>query len=142
MNATPEPGPGPGPDSASPLAQYRRFLERGQLGYQLDEDGRALFFPRVAAPAGYRGALRWAASAGLGTVYATTWIAPKAEAPYNVALIDMDEGFRLMSRVEGLAPGDVKIGLRVTMRVHPAAGDDDPYPVFVPLDAPAAGAAR
>ncbi|MFO1286215.1 MAG: OB-fold domain-containing protein [Rubrivivax sp.] len=133
--------PTPAPDTAgSPLAQYRSFLERGQLGYQLDEDGRALFFPRVAAPAGYRGALRWAASAGLGTVYATTWIAPKGEAPYNVALVDMDEGFRLMSRVEGIAPSAVTIGLRVKMRAHPAAGDDDPYPVFVPLDGKTAGA--
>ncbi|MFO1268604.1 MAG: OB-fold domain-containing protein [Rubrivivax sp.] len=131
----------PASDTAgSPLAQYRSFLERGQLGYQLDEDGRALFFPRVAAPAGYRGALRWAASAGLGTVYATTWIAPKGEAPYNVALVDMDEGFRLMSRVEGIAPSAVTIGLRVKMRAHPAAGDDDPYPVFVPLDGKTAGA--
>lgn len=136
MDSKPAPAPAPAADAAgSPLAQFLRFLERGELGYQLDEDGRALFFPRVAAPAGYRGALRWAASAGLGTVYATTWIAPKGEAPYNVALVDMDEGFRLMSRVEGVAPDQVRIGLRVRMRVHPAAGEDDPYPVFVSLAA-------
>ena len=42
--------------------------------------------------------------------------------------------------LEGIAPSAVSIGLRVKMRVQPAAGDDDPYPVFVPLDGKTAGA--
>lgn len=120
---------------ASPLEQYREFLARGELAYQVDEAGRALFHPRVAAPAGYRGALRWAVSRGLGTVYATTFIAPRGEAPYNVALIDMDEGFRLMSRVERIAADQVHIGMRVWVRVHPAQDDEGPYPVFDPVEA-------
>lgn len=132
MTATPSP---------SPLAQYLAALERGELAYQVDEDGRALFYPRVAAPLGHRGALRWATSAGLGTVYATSYITPKGEAAYNVALVDMDEGFRLMSRVESMPADQVRIGLRVRFRVHPAVGEDDAYPVFDPvLDAPSDGA--
>lgn len=117
----------------SPLVQYLAALERGELAYQVDEDGRALFYPRVAAPLGYRGELRWATSAGLGTVYASSSITPKGEAAYNVALVDMDEGFRLMSRVESMPADQVRIGLRVRFRVHPAAGEDDPYPVFDPV---------
>ncbi len=120
----------------SPLAQYQDFLARDQLAYQIDEDGRALFYPRISAPAGYKGGLEWALSQGMGTVYATTVIAPKGEAPYNVALIDMDEGFRLMSRVEGVAAADVRIGMRVKVRIHPADGDEGPYPVFDMVDAP------
>lgn len=119
----------------SPLTRHRAYLEQGQLGYQVDEDGRPVFYPRVAAPAGHRGALRWTTSAGLGTVYATTVIAPKAEAAYNVALIDMDEGFRLMSRVESLPPEQVRIGLRVRLRAQPARSEDGPYPVFEPAAA-------
>ncbi len=47
------------------------------------------------------------------------------------------EGFRLMSRVEGIAPEAVKIGLRVRFRVHRPGGDEPPYPVFVPwVDSP------
>lgn len=117
----------------SPLARYHAHLQRGELAYQIDADGRALFYPRVTAPAGCRGELRWAVSAGLGTVYATTCIAPKGEPAYNVALVDMDEGFRLMSRVESMAPDQVRIGLRVRLRVHAAQGDEDPCPVFDPL---------
>jgi len=120
--------------AASPLEQYRAHLARGTLAYQVDEDGRALFYPRVAAPAGYRGQLRWAASAGLGTVHATTYILPKGAPAYNVALIDMDEGFRLMSRVESIPPEQVRIGMRVKVRIQPAEGDEDPYPVFDPAE--------
>ena len=56
--------------------------------------------------------------------------------PYNVALIDCDEGFRLMSRVEDLPPEVVRIGMRVKFRVHRPAGDEPPYPVFVPVESP------
>ena len=62
--------------------------------------------------------LEWRVSAGLGTVYATTVTHPREGAPYNVALIDCDEGFRLMSRVEDIAPEAVQIGMRVKFRVH------------------------
>jgi hypothetical protein len=116
----------------SPLVAYQAFLARGELGFQVDQDNQAVFYPRIAAPAGYRGPLRWQASKGLGTVYATTHISPRGEASYNVALIDMDEGFRLMSRVESIPAADVRIGMRVSVRIHPGNDDIDPYPVFDP----------
>ena len=72
----------------------------------------------------------WRTSAGLGTVYATTVAHPRGEEPYNVVLVDVDEGFRVMSRVEGLAAGDVRIGMRVRVRFDGA--EDPPLPVFVP----------
>ena len=50
-----------------------------------------------------------------GTVHATTVVRPRGEEPYNVALVDLPEG-RRMTRVEGVAPEDVRIGLRVRMR--------------------------
>lgn len=118
----------------SPLSRYREFLARGELGFQVDADGQAVFYPRVAAPAQRRGPLRWVASQGLGTVYATTWIAPRNEPAYNVALIDMDEGFRLMSRVESVAAETVRIGMRVKVRLQPAQGDEGSYPVFDPVE--------
>ncbi|WP_280155366.1 OB-fold domain-containing protein [Piscinibacter sp. XHJ-5] len=119
----------------SPLEQYRSHLSRGELAYQVDDHGRPLFYPRVVAPAGYEGELRWVASKGLGVVYAATVIAPKGEPAYNVVLVDMDEGFRLMSRVESIPPEQVRIGMRVKARIHPAEENDGPYPVFDPVDA-------
>ena len=57
---------------------------------------------------------------------------PAEGAPFNVALIDCDEGFRLMSRVEDIAASDVKIGMRVKFRVHSQGGEEPPIPVFTP----------
>ena len=68
-------------------------------------------------------------------MHATTVVHPAEGEPYNVALIDCDEGFRLMSRVEDIAPDQVRIGLRVRLRVHRPGGDEPPYPVFVPVEA-------
>jgi len=55
-----------------------------------------------------------------GVIYATTVIHRPDEDPYNVCLVDLDEGARVMGRVEGMAPQDVTIGLRVQAR----EGDD------------------
>jgi hypothetical protein len=121
----------------SPLAAYLAGLERGQLVYQWSPEAkRAVFYPRAVCPFSGSNRLEWRVSSGLGTVYATTVTHPREGAPYNVALIDCDEGFRLMSRVEGVAPEAVQIGMRVRFRVHRPGGDEPPYPVFVPLAPP------
>jgi uncharacterized OB-fold protein len=65
-------------------------------------------------------------------VYAATVVRRRGEEPSSVVLVDLDEGFRMMSRVEGLAPEDVRIGLRVTARF---TEDDPPLVFFVPEDA-------
>jgi uncharacterized protein len=120
----------------SPVAVYQAHLEKGELAYQWSpEASRAVFYPRVICPFTGSERLEWRVSAGLGTVYATTVVHPAREgAPYNVALIDCDEGFRLMSRVEDIPPEAVKIGMRVRFRVHRPASDEPPYPVFIPVE--------
>jgi uncharacterized OB-fold protein len=120
----------------SPLAVYQASLERGELAYQWSpEANRAVFYPRIICPFSGSNRLEWRVSAGLGTVYATTTVThPRDGEPYNVALIDCDEGFRLMSRVEGIAAEAVRIGMRVRFRVHRPGGDEPPYPVFAPLE--------
>jgi uncharacterized protein len=122
--------------TASPLATYLAHLERGQLAYQFSPDAKApVFFPRVICPTTGSTNLEWRISAGAGTVYATTVVHPQQGAPYNVALIDVDEGFRMMSRVEDIPPQQVRIGMRVQFRVHRPEGDEPPCPVFHPMGA-------
>ena len=119
--------------TASPLTTYLGHLEKGELGYQFSPAAnQAIFYPRVICPVTGSDNLEWRVSAGLGTVHATTVVHPQQGAPFNVALVDVDEGFRLMSRVEDIEPMDVKIGMRVKFRVHPAEGEEPPYPVFTP----------
>ena len=120
-------------DATSPYATYLSHLEKGELAYQFSPAAnRAVFFPRVLCPYSGSDKLEWRVSKGRGTVYATTVVHPAEGAPFNVALIDVEEGFRLMSRVEDVAPDAVKIGMPVTFRVHRPGGENDPIPVFTP----------
>src|SRR5215470_11944123 len=120
---------------ASPLNTYLDHLGKNELAYQFSpEAGKAVFYPRVLCPFTGSANLEWRISQGLGSVYATTVVHPAQGTPFNVALIDCDEGFRLMSRVEGIDPSDVKIGQRVRFRVHRPGGDDPPCPVFIPVE--------
>ncbi|MDB5807172.1 MAG: hypothetical protein JWN73_4494 [Betaproteobacteria bacterium] len=116
----------------SPLSTFEAHCRAGQLAYQVTQEGAAVFPPRVCAPV-TGGALSWRISAGLGTVYSTTAVYSRDAAPYNVALINLDEGFRMMSRVEGVAPEAVTIGLRVKVRM--ATEEDAVRPVFAPVEA-------
>lgn len=91
--------------------------------------GRWHFFPRVLCPHCGSDALEWLAPAGGGTVYSTTTVRRK-EGDYNVCLADLDEGPRMMSRVTGVAPDAVRIGMRVQAQV--AREEAGPLLVFVP----------
>lgn len=120
----------------SPRATFVEYCRRGELAYQVPAGGGdPVFYPRLVAPRSGEGTLEWRVSAGLGTVHATTVLARKGEAPYNVALVDLDEGFRMMSRVEGVEPKDVAIGMRVRVAFVAGSGEEPPYPVFRPVDA-------
>jgi uncharacterized protein len=104
----------------SPADVYADHCRRRELAYQVDLEGRAVFRPRV-------GPFAWRVSAGRGTVYATTVVRRRGEDPHNVVLVDVDEGFRMMAAVVGVAPEDVTVGARV--RVAWQDGDP-PAPVF------------
>jgi uncharacterized OB-fold protein len=120
----------------SPLGIYLEHLKKGELAYQVcADDNTPVFYPRAVAPGSGSANLAWRVSKGLGTVYSTTAVyAAKDQPPHNVALIDVDEGFRLMSRVEDVDPMQVKIGMRVKFRIHPGDDKQPPYPVFTPLE--------
>lgn len=95
--------------------------------------GHHVFYPRVAEP-GTGADLEWIEASGRGVVYSTTVsrVRPPQQA-YNIALIELAEGPRLMSRVEGIAPADIRIGLPVRARIIQA--DDGPLLVFAPAQA-------
>ena len=117
----------------SPLAVFREHCAKGELAYQVTKDGKAVYYPRIVAPV-TGGKLDWKVSKGLGTVYATTTVYPRKGDPYDVSLIDLDEGFRMMSRVEKIDPMKVKIGMRVKVRMIPATEKEPVYPVFDPVE--------
>jgi uncharacterized OB-fold protein len=106
-------------------AQHQQALDQGRFLIQhCGACSRHVYFPRELCP--HCGAFGPAlvAPTGGGTVAAVTTVRRKADAggDYNVCLVDLDEGVRLMSRVEGLAPAAVTVGLRVQARVALANG--------------------
>lgn len=115
-----------------PEAQWRTALAGGRFLLQRAKASGAVFFPpRLAEPGSGDGDLEWIEASGLGTVYSVTIVGQKPPTPpYNVALIDLDEGARMMSRVDGIAPDDVRIGMRVRARI--VEQDGGPLIVFVP----------
>jgi uncharacterized OB-fold protein len=112
-----------------PEAQWRSALAEGRLLLQRSaSDGAYAFPPRTMAPGSGSDDLEWIAASGQGTVYSVTVISPKPPLePYNVVLVDLDEGPRVMSRVEGLAAAEVKIGMRVQARI----GEHDGEPILL-----------
>ena len=115
----------------APAVTYRRHLENGKLGYQRCADcSAAVFYPRALCPVCGSGALEWHESAGRGTVYATTAVHSRNRDPRNVVLVDLDEGFHMMSRVEGVPAEMVAIGMRVSFEVRHGE-EDEPVAVFV-----------
>ncbi len=92
----------------------------------------SIFYPRMICPHCGSDDLQWYEPSGKGTVYSTTVVRNKPEkgGDYNVALIDLVEGPRMMSRVEQIAPDEVKIGLAVSARIKQT--DDSALLVFVP----------
>ena len=115
-----------------PDLEFQNFLKQGHFMLQRSQaSGRHFFYPRVLEPGTGATELEWVKASGLGTVYAVTVVRPKPPAePYNVALIDLDEGPRLMSCVTGLPADQVRIGQRVS--AHISANPDQFFVLFEP----------
>lgn len=99
---------------------YQAELDAGRFCIQqCSQCQKHVFTPRELCPHCGASPLRWVRAGGMGTVYSTSTIHRKPEAGgnYNVAIIDLDEDVRMMSRVEDESPNAVFIGQRVQARV-------------------------
>lgn len=126
--ASASPFAGPGPD-----AVFEEYLRQGRFMLQrCRRSGRFFFYPRVMAPGTGAVDLEWVEASGRGTVYTTTVVRQRPErgGNYNVALIDLAEGPRMMSRVVGVAPEAVQIDMPVKARIEEI--DGMPAVVFEP----------
>ncbi|WP_144640425.1 Zn-ribbon domain-containing OB-fold protein [Bordetella genomosp. 13] len=81
--------------------------------------GRHQFYPRLFCTACLSDEIRWVEASGHGTVYSytvnhrgsTPYFKPRT--PYVVAVIDLEEGVRLMTNIVDCEPRNVRIGARV-----------------------------
>lgn len=120
-----------------PEKEYFEHLAHGRFMLQRSRSsGRFFLYPRVAEPGTGARDLEWVPASGHGIVHAATVMRPKPpQQPYNVALVELAEGPRVMSRVEGVAPDQVRIGMAVQARID--VQDDKPILLFDALGGPA-----
>lgn len=116
---------------------YWEGAARGDLLVQQCETcGRHQFYPRLFCTECLSNAMRWVKSQGQGTIYSYTvnhrGPSPyfKGRSPYVVALIDLDEGVRMMANVLDGPINAVKIGARVSV-VFDSVSESLALPQFV-----------
>ena len=108
-------------------------------------DGKPFWYPRAYAP-GTLEPVTWIESKGEGAVYTYSvhFIGPskayKGDPPHIVALVDLDEGVRMMTNLvrdedgyPSLEPDAVSIGMRVRVVFHDVT-DEITLPKFAPVD--------
>ena len=119
MSASSEPGP---------EQRYKAYLAQGRFMIQRSRgSGRYCFYPRLAIPGSAETDLEWVDASGRGAVYSIT-NNRRREGDYNVALVDLEEGVRMMSRIVGV--DKLPIGARVKARIETL--DGAPAVVFAP----------
>lgn len=96
--------------------------------------GHCQFPPRFACTACRGTEFEWRESSGRGTVYSYTVVhrAPldafKADVPYVLAIVELEEGVRAMMNVRGLDPQAVRIGLPVEIFFEATRDGGPPLP--------------
>lgn len=108
-----------------PEAEFNAFLDQGRFMIQRSRStGKHVFYPRAAAPGSGERDLEWVEASGDGVVYSTTVNrrSPEKGGAFNVALIDLAEGPRMMSRVVDIPAENVKIGMGVTAQIGEIGG--------------------
>ena len=99
--------------------------------------GEIFFFPNHFCPACLSDDLVWIESSGKGVVHTFTIISRPpsdefaADVPYVVAIIELEEGPRMMSNIIGIAPDQVRVGMPVKV-VFEEVTEDVTLPKFRP----------
>ena len=119
--------------AATPADIYRAALEEHRLTFQrCRECGHAWLPARADCPNCWSPDHEWEEASGGATV--VSWVKFhvafdarfKGRTPYNVALVDLDEGPRLITNIIGLPAGEDIIGKRVTLVFEQDVGRELP----------------
>jgi uncharacterized OB-fold protein len=95
--------------------------------------GAFVFPPRLMVPGAGEGDLEWVEASGRGRIHSFTIVPQRTpQVDYNICLIDLIEGPRVLSRLVGIAHDDLAIGLAVEAVVD--GGGDAPILLFKPAE--------
>ncbi len=126
----------PKPDPNADTSAYWEAARRGELLLQRCRQCRRYqFYPRSHCRY-CGGEPAWERALGRGTVYSYTLVqrpaGPGFEAPYVVALVDLEEGPRMMTNIVDCPPATVCIGMSVAITFQ-TVEDGFVLPQFRPL---------
>ncbi|MBS3018846.1 hypothetical protein DJFAAGMI_01580 [Comamonas sp. PE63] len=117
-------------------ARYFDYLASGQWRIPVCTDcGKSIFYPRQICPYCAGRHFLWIEPKGTGTIYSKS-IIPRSEkngGAYCIVLVDMDEGFRMMSRMRLHPPDQVRIGMRVKSLLAHFEAIAQPQVLFDPI---------
>jgi uncharacterized OB-fold protein len=95
--------------------------------------GTCVFIPQPICTECQSERLEWTESSGRGTVYSYTIVhrppRPEFDVPYVVAIVELEEGWFMLTNVVGCEPGEVSVGMAVRVEFEERAGGIS-VPVF------------
>ncbi len=95
-----------------------------------------VFIPQPICTHCQADALEWVESSGKGTVYSYTTVhrppRPQFNAPYVIAIIELAEGWHMLSNIVGCEPAEVKVGMPVEV-VYKTFSEEITLPLFQPV---------
>jgi uncharacterized OB-fold protein len=130
----PRPAPVPEPEAAG----YWAAARNGSLLVQrCDRCGHHQLYPRALCIACH-GPVSWVEASGRGTVYSYTVIRQNYSRPfrewlpYVVALVDLEEGPRVMTNIVGCDPEDVRVDMPVRAARFDVVSEEAGLVLFAP----------
>ena len=95
--------------------------------------GSYKFIPQAVCTKCQAGKLEWVESSGRGSVYSHTTVyrppRPEFDAPYVVAIVELEEGWHMLTNLVDCTPEEVAIGLPVEVDFR-AVSDEITLPCF------------
>lgn len=134
------PLPAPAPEVHPETAAFWAGTARGELLLQHCQDcASAIWYPRFLCPHCHSTRLETVEATGRGTLYSFTLTTRgildyKDCGPYVLALVELDEGPKMMTNIVDADPSQLAIGRRVEVVFHDT-GEGTALPRFRPVPA-------
>lgn len=133
-------------NNAKPLPRPDALTERfwASVGHsameiqRCDDCSQYVFYPRAHCPHCASRSLQWKAVSGRGTLYSFTIVhraGPpfKADLPFVVAIVELEEGCRMLTNLIGVPPDPARIRIGMSVAIDYAAAAEMALPKFRPL---------
>jgi len=141
MPVSPETWSKPSPVPTPETAEFFEGTKRGELRLQRCQNcARAYFYPRASCPFCFSSEVAWFTASGRATLH-TYMISHRAapgfadDVPYAIAVVELDEGPRMMTNIVGVANTPENLVLDMDLVVDFEPRGDQMVPVFRPAEA-------